>query len=105
MKFLLPIICLFAAAPAVVFVAARDNGPITFALLENCQQRFKCTVGAKKAQKRSTFHTIRSAHVICMLRALIVPQLTVFSMIRESDAVRRTPTSPSAHLQRSSRAV
>jgi hypothetical protein len=49
MKFFVPIICVFVA----VFVAARahvDHGPIAFALLENCQQRFKCTVGAKNAQ-------------------------------------------------------
>ena len=47
MRFFVLICCLFAAAPAAVFAAARvsvDHGPVAFALLENCQQRFKCEV-------------------------------------------------------------
>ncbi len=45
MKFLV-LLCVYllAAAPATLFVAGRDNGPIAFALLEKCQQYFKCTV-------------------------------------------------------------
>jgi hypothetical protein len=44
MKFLALLCFMLVAAPAAVFVAGRDNGPVAFALLENCQQYFKCTV-------------------------------------------------------------
>jgi hypothetical protein len=44
MKFFAILCFLVVAAPAALFVAGRDNGPIAFALLQKCQQRFKCTV-------------------------------------------------------------
>jgi hypothetical protein len=35
---------LLTVASAAFFVAGRENGPVAFALLEHCQQYFKCTV-------------------------------------------------------------
>ena len=47
MKFFVFLCCVFAAAPCAIFASAAvgvDNGPIAFALLDKCKQRFKCEV-------------------------------------------------------------
>jgi transcription elongation factor Elf1 len=47
MKFFVFLCCVFAAAPCAVFASVAvgvDHGPIAFALLDNCKQRFKCEV-------------------------------------------------------------